>query len=871
MIHAVARWLYIKQERISCCFHSCHFYHPLPLLLPKMNLLLNDQWSILLWYALTFLSAAVVTDVFAASTQNIARASNGRDWQSAVSKAQSIVSQLNLQEKANLTGGIGSIGRCEGTLGRVERFGIPELCFQDGPTGVRASDFVTVFPAGLTTGATFNRDLMEKRGEVMAAEFKGKGINVLLGPVTGGPLGRSPYQGRNWEGFGLDPFLVGEAAYATVKGIQSQGVIATSKHFLAYEQETFRQLYAADDPFTLNPINNTVNTYSADLSDRTLHELYLKPFMNAVRAGTGAIMCVYNQINGTQGCENDKVLNEILKQELNFQGFVVSDWSAVFNASSAVNAGVDVTMPGGATTGGYRNLVTGQALIDAVNDGSVSMKRVDDAVERFLTQYYYYGQDQGYPKVSYKDGYQGTYLNGSIVNEHVDVQTDEARNTAKQISEEAITLIFNHRKEDAYGPQGYVPGRDVKGTGLPLSKKGRIAIFGDDAGPNPMGINGCQNWIGPGSNLCPGNSTNNGTNAMGWGSGAGYFPYLIDPLQGLTDLTREYGNALQSNLIDTDLDGMNGKLITQFASQADASLVFVQARSGEDSDRTDLELESNGNALIQKVAANSNNTIVVVHTVGPIYMDDWFNHPNVTALVFPHLPGQESGNTLADMLYGNVVPSGKMPYTILSRNDSSNYLPVVREMNSDNQIPVPFDEGVFIDYRLFDKKNVKPLIHFGHGISFTTFQHSNQLKAQAVNDHSAYPTEVPHNDTVGGASALWNYVVSLSTSVKNTGSSISGKEVSQLYIGFPQSDNLPDIPVRQLVGFEKVGPIKPGQSHNVQFKVTRRDMSYWNVEQQKFVMPDGTFTFWSGASSDVETLKGKVFVTVKNGKVVSTK
>lgn len=278
-------------------------------------------------------------------------------WAWAVEKAREAISTLTLAEKVNLTTGIGSVGRCEGTLGRVDKLGIPELCFQDGPTGVRSSDLVTAFPAGLTTGATFNRDLMEQRGQAMAQEFKGKGINVLLGPVTGGPLGRSPYQGRNWEGFGIDPYLVGEAGYATIKGIQSEGVIATSKHFLAYEQETFRQLYAADDQWTLNPINNTDNTYTANVDDRTLHELYLKPFMNAIRAGAGCVMCVYNQINGTAGCENSKVMNQILKEELNFQGFVVSDWSAVFNTTPAVHAGLDVIMPGGATTGGYRNQV----------------------------------------------------------------------------------------------------------------------------------------------------------------------------------------------------------------------------------------------------------------------------------------------------------------------------------------------------------------------------------------------------------------------------------------------------------------------------------------------------------------------------------
>ncbi|MCO5565289.1 hypothetical protein L7F22_018962 [Adiantum nelumboides] len=791
---------------------------------------------------------------------------NGRTWDESVKKAKLIVSQLTLAEKADLTGGLGyEVGsRCEGSLGSVTRLGLPELCFQDGPTGVRASDFVTVFPAGLTTSATFNRQLMQKRGQRLAFEFRGKGINVLLGPVTGGPLGRSVFQGRIWEGFGLDVYLNGEASYATVKGIQSQGVIATSKHFIAYEQETFRTLYAANSQFQFNPINNTKHAYSSNLDDRTLHELYLKPFMNAIRAGSGAIMCVYNEINGTQGCQNEKVLNQILKHELNFQGFVVSDWSAVFDSSQGYNAGTDVIMPGGAHGGGKMNLVTGQAMIDAVDTGKIPIERIDDAIQRLLTQYYYHGQDHGYPKTNYKDGWQGTEIYGKIVNEHVNVQTIEAKQISKQINQEAITLIFNNRKPNDCGPQKCVNGRNVKGTGLPLNKKARIAVFGSDAGPNPMGINGCQLWLGPGSNFCPANSENNGTNAMGWGSGAGFFPYLIDPLAALTELTSQYGGSISSNLNDTDLEGKNGKLIEQYAAWADASLVFVQARSGEDSDRFSLELEANGNALIQKVASISNNTIVIVHTVGAIYMDDWFSNPNVSALLFPHLPGQESGNTLANVLYGNVIPSGKMPYSILSKKDASNYILIVREMQADETIPISFDEGVFIDYRLYDKKNITPLIPFGHGISYTTFIHSDQLFAQPINDGSSYPTEVAHNSSVGGDSSLWKYIVQLSTSIKNAGS-VAGKEVSQLYITFPTSDNLPEIPKRQLVGFEKAGPIQSGQTVSVSFKVTQREMSYWDVVQQKFVMPDGEFTFWSGASSNANTLAGKVIVTIKNG------
>lgn len=784
-------------------------------------------------------------------------------WEWAVHKAKHAVSTLSLAEKVNLTGGIGSVGRCEGTLGRVDKLGIPELCFQDGPAGFRSSDLVTVFPAALTTGATWNPALMEKRGEAMAAEFRGKGVNVLLGPATGGPLGRSPYQGRNWEGFSTDPFLTGAAAYATVKGMQSQGVIATTKHFLVYEQETFRQLYAADDPWTLNSINNTVNTYSANVEDRTLHELYLKPFMHAVRAGTGAVMCVYNQINGTQGCENSYVLNKILKEELDFQGFIVSDWSAVFNTTPAVSAGVDVIMPGGSTTGGYRNQVGGPALIEAVKNGEVSEARVNDMATRFLAQYYLRHQDKGYPHVNYKDGYQGTYLNGTLVNEHMNVQADH-RKVAREVAEEAITLIFNRGGENAVGPNGL----QAYGTGLPLNKRAKVAVFGGDGGPNPYGINGCQGWLGPGSQLCPGNHTNNGTNAIGWGSGAGYFPYLIDPLAGIQAAVQVNGQgSVDSFTDDSKIDNADSrKVIERLAEVSDASLVFVQARSGEDSDRSSLELEAQGDKLIQMVASQSNNTIVVVHTTGPVWMDKWFHHPNVTALVLPHLPGQESGNTLAKMLYGEISPSGRMPYSVLSQNDSDAYPQIVREMEDDGTIPVNFDEKLFIDYRKWDRDNITPLIHFGHGVSYTTFEHSKHLSVSAVTDGSAYPSEVPvetRGKAPGGTNKLWEYVVQASVEVTNTGSR-AGKEVSQLYIELPNS--VKDTPRKQLAGFEKIS-LKAGETKKASFKITRLDMSYWSVHQQRFVVPDGKFNLYAGSSSADAKLVAMKSFTVKDGNV----
>ncbi|SNX87795.1 related to beta-glucosidase [Melanopsichium pennsylvanicum] len=776
-------------------------------------------------------------------------------WEWAVEKARSVVGQLTLEEKVNLTAGITG-GRCEGTLGRVDRFGIPELCFQDGPAGFRASDFVTVFPSGITSAATWNRDLIYKRAAALGSEFVAKGVNVHLGPVTGGPLGRSPFQGRNWEGFGPDPYLHGEAAYYTVSGTQSAGVIATAKHFLAYEQETYRQLYAASDPYTLNPNNNTELTYSSNLDDRTLHELYLWPFMNAVRAGSGGIMCVYNRINSTKGCESSKLLNTILKEELDFQGFVVTDWSAAFNTSNTYNGGSDVVMPGG-MTGGYKNLVGGKDLVRALNDGEVKIDRIDDGITRLLTQWYLRGQDQGYPTVSYKDSYQNTYFNGSVVNEHRNVQGDHWK-IVKEVAEEAVTLIFNKASHNT-GPQG----TKEYNLGLPLNKKARVAVFGSDAGPNPYGMNACQSWIGLGSQLCPANATSNGTQAVGWGSGAGFFPYLIDPLAGLSDVAKENHGAVLNNLNDVG-DTQNQMLVKQDASLSDAALVFVQARSGENSDRHSLRLDAEGDELIKLVASQNNNTIVVMHTVGPVLMSAWFDHPNITALVLPHLPGQESGSSLARVLYGDVNPSGKMPYSILKDEDAVHYPKIVGSPASDPQ--VDFYDGIFIDYRAWDKMSLEPLIPFGHGISYTNYSYSN-LNIQKSGDNCYAPSmfQAKTDKQPGGSGSLFKYLVEVTVDVKNVGG-MQGDEVAQLYVGYPEEA---EAPIKQLRGFDKVQGLQPnGDAKQATFKLTKRDFSIWDVVKQEFRVVDGEYKVWVGKSSRKSDLMLSGSVTMKNGMVV---
>lgn len=206
------------------------------------------------------------------------------EWAEAYDKAHAVVANMTLAEKVNLTTGTGYLmGPCVGQTGSALRFGIPSLCLQDGPLGVRATENNTAFPAAITVGATFDKKLMHDRGVAMGQEFRGKGINVQLGPSVG-PLGRKPRGGRNWEGFGSDPSLQGIAAYQTIHGIQSTGVIATVKHFIGNEQEMFRMT------------NVLQRGYSSNIDDRTLHEMYLWPFAEAVRAGVGSVMTAYNDV-----------------------------------------------------------------------------------------------------------------------------------------------------------------------------------------------------------------------------------------------------------------------------------------------------------------------------------------------------------------------------------------------------------------------------------------------------------------------------------------------------------------------------------------------------------------------------------------------
>ncbi|RFU31181.1 hypothetical protein B7463_g5184, partial [Scytalidium lignicola] len=831
-------------------------------------------------------------------------------WLESYQKASELVGKMTLPEKVNITTGTGwQMGLAVGNTAPAVHVGFPGLALQDGPLGLRFADNATAFPAGITVGATWNKDLMYRRGRAHGLEARLKGVNVILGPCVG-PLGRMPAGGRNWEGFGSDPYLQGVAAQQTIKGIQEEGVIATIKHFIGNEQEHFRQSWEWGLP----------NAMSSNIDDRTLHELYGWPFANAVKAGVASVMCSYQMLNNSYSCGNSKLLNGILKDELGFQGFVQSDWLAQRSGVASALAGLDMSMPGDGLIWMNGDSLWGPQMTKAVLNGSLPISRLNDMVTRVVAAWYQLGQDdkskfdgQGPNFSSWTNDEMGIINAGSpddkelkVVNKFINVQGegDDAHSIiARQVATEGTVLLKN---EDSI---------------LPLSKDGwpeddphdvvfRIGLFGEDAGE------------GKGPNYCQDRGCNQGTLGSGWGSGAVEFPYLVSPASAL----KKAFNKDRVYVTEFATNSPPLKQTPEVLEDQDVCIVFVNADSGEgfisnddiSGDRNDLYLQKGGDTLVKQISegcgAGKGKTIVVVHSVGPVIVEKFINLPGVKAVIMANLPGQESGNAITDILLGNVNPSGKLPYTIGKSLDD--YGPGAKILYLPNGI-VPqqnFSEGLYIDYRHFDKYEVEPSFEFGFGLSYTTFEYSN-LEVKPVQAKSPLPSprrppisppkydetipdpatavfpggfrklkkfiypyiekvsdikkgKYPYPDGYdvvqtpsaagggeGGNPDLWNAYVTVTVDIKNTGS-VTGKEVAQLYVSYPTAEDaeaagekVVDFPVKVLRGFEKV-ELKPGETKTVKFNVMRRDLSYWDVIQQNWVMPTyGKFRLRVGGSS----------------------
>ncbi|KAI9052184.1 hypothetical protein LZ554_003544 [Drepanopeziza brunnea f. sp. 'monogermtubi'] len=735
-------------------------------------------------------------------------------WEEALVKAKNFVAQLTPEEKANMV--TGRPGPCVGNILAIPRLGFSGMCLQDGPLAIRTVDYASVFPAGVTTAASFDRELMYERGVAMGAEFRGKGATVALSPVAG-PLGRSAYAGRNWEGFSPDPYLTGVAMEETITGLQSNGLQACAKHWIGNEQETQR-----------NPsyVNGSIvqESISANIDDRTMHELYMWPFANAIKAGVASVMCSYQRLNGSYSCENSKSLNGYLKGELGFQGYVMSDWGATHSGVASIEAGLDMNMPGGlglyGETFGEPSDFGGNVTL-AVNNGTLAESRVDDMITRIMTPYFFLGQDRDYPSVDPSSADLNTFspkdtwftewvLNGTRSR---DVRADHG------------DLIRKH------GASSTVLLKNVNNT-LPLQKPKSIAVFGNDAGEDSQGFYNQDDF-------------EFGTLVAGGGSGTGRLTYLITPLEAIKARAKADGSLVQQWLNNT-LIASEDIATLSIPEQPDVCLVFLKTWAEEAADRQSLELDWQGNHVVESVASFCSNVVVVTHSSG-INDLPFASHPNVTAILAAHYPGQESGNSIADILYGDVNPSGKLPYTIALSNDDYNGLPTTAVNDtSPDAWQAWFDEKLEIDYRHFDARNMSVRYEFGFGLSYTTFSLADIAISQLANSSAIAAAAPPTAATPGGNPALWDALYTVTVTLTNTGT-VAGAEVPQLYLSFPATAP-PGTPPKQLRGFEKVF-LAAGASARVGFTLMRRDLSYWDVGRQDWIIPSGTFRVSVGFSS----------------------
>ncbi|KAL0064857.1 hypothetical protein AAF712_008254 [Marasmius tenuissimus] len=656
----------------------------------------------------------------------------------------------------------------------------------DGPAGVRGAKDVTAFPSGINVASTFSRRLMHARGAALGKESRVKGINLFLGPAM--DIMRNPKMGRAWERRVMliasfpHPYLAGEAAYETVAGLQSEGVQAVAKHYIANNQETWR--YDA----------------SSEVEDRVLHEIYNYPFLRAIDANVSSVMCSYNRVNQTHACNNENLLGK--------NGFVMSDWYATHGtAQESAAAGLDMEQPGDYLAQFNGGGVFGANLTKAVTEGEVPESRLDEMVTRILASWLRLGQEEDFPEVNFDSRFpDGSGPNNTVV----DARSDEHTSLTREIGAASAVLLKNERKTDDGTPEGST----IQGLPLSESQIKSLAVIGRDA----KQLN--QSCGGSSFGMC-----NEGTMIMGWGSGSVILDFVIPPVEAVKSFIGDSVEVVTS-LSNNVTEG------SAAAEGKDVALVFVNALSGENifgstlegvsGDRNDLKLWYNGDELIESVAAVNPNTVVVIHSVGPVAAS-WATHPNITAIVYAGAPGEQTGPSIVDVLWGAVNPSGRLPFSIDDSEESYG-----TEIIAGDEAPtIEYTEGLFIDYRYMDSKGIVPRFEFGYGLSYTTFNYSD-LSISSSDDTQ-----------------------NIEFTLTNTGA-FDGTEIPQLYLGFPEGTGEPP---RVLRGFDDVKLAK-GESKVVKFSLTQRELSTWDTPSQSWVRPDGTFKVEVGASIKDTRLTG---------------
>jgi beta-glucosidase len=691
-------------------------------------------------------------------------------------RVQDLLGRMTLEEKATMLSGSGWMESAP-----IPRLGIPAIKMADGPMGIRnwtgpsavTNDpakkkiSATAFPAGVAIAAAWDPELARMEGQAIGQEVASVGRDMILGPTVN--IQRAPLWGRNFEGFGEDPYLAGAMAVAYIQGVQSEGIIATVKHFTVNNEEFER------------------HRIDVAVSDRALHEIYFPAFEAAIHDGkVWSVMSSYNKVNGIYAAQSP-----LLKQELErangFRGFIVSDWGSTYSTAPTVDAGMDIEMPGGDpmrhwlagsephASGNDGGFLVADKVVPLVKSGTIPQANVDDNVLRILRILFESGMfDHPHTVI-------GT------------IDTPAQRAIARKGAEESLVLLKN---------ENHV---------LPLdaSKLHSIAVIGPNAAVARTG---------------------------GGGSSLVYNDHPIAPLEALKEraggiaIHYALGVAMQGeeSAQDTPEARQHDRAAAVDAAKtSDVALVFVgysDKFETEGHDRTTMDLPGGQDELIQAVAAANPRTIVIFNAGDPVTLTRWIER--VPGVIDAFYGGEETGHAIAAVLFGDVDPGGKLPFSFIKRLEDS---PASANYPGRN-LHVNYAEGIYVGYRYFDKHpEVAPLFPFGFGLSYTEFAYSD--------------LKLPKSST-GSLEA--------SVTVRNTGPR-AGVEVVQLYISDPHASV--DRPVQELKGFRRV-ELAPGESKLVTFPLDRRALSFYSTATNQWVAEPGTFEVRIGSSSRDIRAKG---------------
>jgi beta-glucosidase len=684
-------------------------------------------------------------------------------------RAELIVKELTLDEKISLVHGgphdmaamfdpnaepdaksLGNAGYVPG----IPRLGIVDIRMADATVGVTHSAafgrYSTPLPSTMAEASSWNIEIAREYGSLIGRELRDQGYTMTLG--GGVNLAREPRNGRNFEYHGEDPLLAGEMVGTEMKAEQAQRIIGDLKHFALNESETGR------------------NVVNVKMSKRAMQETSLLAFGIALKeSNAGAVMCSYNEVEGDYSCENKYLLDDVLRKEFGFKGFVVSDWGGTHSTVKAVNAGLDVEMPD--------DHYFGKALRDAIESGQIPMAKLDAMVERIVRTEIAVGVFDHPSDRQVPDVFKGIEV-------------------AKKVAEESIVLLKNSNGQ------------------LPLSPRlHSIAIIGSHADVAVLSGGGSGQVDPIGGNAVDTEDTNPFTVHV-W--------HRSSPMKAIA--------AKAPNATVKFDEGKDVNAAAALARSSDLAIVFVHQFVSEALDVPSLSLPENQDALVSAVAAANPKTIVVVESGGPVSMP-WVDHVN--AVIEAWFPGIKGGEAIADILFGDVNPSAKLPVSFAKSDadlefpqlpaqpaargpqDEAQFGPGMK-MNT-RHFDLVHDDGLLVGYRYFEAKKIQPLFPFGYGLSYTTYAYSSL---------NASPQQVTFQ-------------------VKNTGQR-AGAEVAEVYAILPQAAGEP---FKRLIGFAKVA-LEAGESKTVTIPLDAKLFSIFDESKDGWELVPGDYTVLAGGSSE---------------------